>query len=192
MRLSKTAYYADFLLYAAIVLALAAYICVAGSWPMRRLWLEDFAIGAVAWTLLEYVLHRWVLHCVPLIAPLHDAHHQAPRELRGTPTWLTLAIIWALFFVPAWRIWSVTVASGLTAGVMTGYWWYGMLHHVSHHGRPTLLAAWTSGCVRRHLRHHYAKRPVNFGFTTAFWDHLFGTADRPSRAMARVFRRPPP
>ncbi len=189
MRLSKTAYYADFYVYAAVVLALAIYVLLSGPWHLRLLWLGDFAIGAAVWTLLEYVLHRWVLHRVPLIAPLHDAHHRAPRELRGTPTWVTLAIIWIVFFLPAWSIWSVTVASGLTAGVMTGYWWYGILHHVSHHGRPALLAAWMSKCVRRHLRHHYAKRPVNFGFTTALWDHLFGTADRPARTVAQSFRR---
>lgn len=182
MRLSKTAYYADFVVYAAIVLILAIQVWLRGQWPERLEWLGDFAVGMGAWTAFEYVLHRWVLHRVPGIAPLHEAHHRSPRDLMGTPTWLTLALIWITFFLPAWWLWSFTAASGLTAGVMTGFLWYGILHHVAHHGRPTLLAIWLSGCIRRHLRHHYSKRPVNFGFTTALWDHLLGTADHRPRA----------
>lgn len=191
MRLSKTAYYGDFIVYSIIVLALALHVWLRNQWPVRLQWLGEFALGLAAWTLLEYVLHRWVLHRVPIIAPMHEAHHRSPRALLGTPTWLTLAVFWAVFFLPTWRGWSFVAASGLTAGVMMGFLWYGILHHVAHHGRPTLLATWLSGCVRRHLRHHGSKRPVNFGFTTPLWDHLFGTADRslkPSRA-ARVVPR---
>ncbi len=186
MRLSKAAYYADFVIYAAIVLALTIHVWLRGQWPVRLQWLGEFAIGMGAWTLLEYVLHRWVLHRVPIIAPMHEAHHRSPRALLGTPTWLTLAMIWIIFFLPTWWGWSFTAASGLTGGVMMGFLWYGILHHVAHHGRPTRLATRLSGCVRRHLRHHYSKRPVNFGVSTAFWDHVFGTADRIRPGIRRV------
>jgi sterol desaturase/sphingolipid hydroxylase (fatty acid hydroxylase superfamily) len=189
MRLSKTVYFGDFFIYAAIILALAIDVWLRGQWSVRLQWLGEFAIGIAAWTLLEYVLHRWVLHRVPIIAPMHEAHHRSPRDLLGTPTVVTLAMLWILFFLPTWWGFSFTAASGVTAGGMMGYLWYGILHHVAHHGRPVLVARWASGCVRRHLRHHYAKRPVNFGFTTAFWDHFFGTADRSSQAIAHSSRR---
>jgi len=185
MRLSKAAYYADFFIYAFIVLGLAIAAWLGGQWPARLQWLGDFAIGMGAWTLLEYVLHRWVLHRVPFIAPMHAEHHRSPRALIGTPTWLTLVMLWSIFFLPTRWVCSFTAASGLTAGAMTGFFWYGVLHHVAHHGRPRLLARWMSACVRRHLRHHYSKRPVNFGFTTALWDHLFGTAER-ARKLSRA------
>lgn len=188
MRLSKTAYYADFFIYGTIVLSLATYVCLQGQWLVRLQWLGEFALGMITWTLLEYVLHRWVLHRVPFIAPMHDAHHRAPRELLGTPTWLSLSVMGLVFFLPIWREWSFIAASGVTAGIMMGFLWYGVTHHASHHGRPKLLATRLSGCMRRHLRHHYSKRAVNFGFTTAFWDHVFGTAERTSGAIAR---RPP-
>jgi sterol desaturase/sphingolipid hydroxylase (fatty acid hydroxylase superfamily) len=191
MRLSKTAYYGDFFIYAAIVLGLAIYVWLQGQWSVRLQWLGEFAVGMGAWTLLEYALHRWVLHRVPIIAPMHEAHHRSPRALLGTPTPVTLAMIWTLFFLPTWWHWSFNAASGLTAGVMVGYMWYGILHHVAHHGRPALLAAWASGQVRRHLRHHYSKRPVNFGFTTALWDHLFGTAERTAHAAGHGSGRSP-
>lgn len=188
MRLSKTAYYGDFVVYATIVLVLATSVWLRGRWPLRLQWLGAFAIGMGVWTLLEYLLHRWVLHQVPIIAPLHDAHHRSPRALLGTPTWLSLAVIWSVFFLPAWWGGSFTLASGLTAGIMMGFLWYGVLHHATHHGRPKLLATRLSGCVRRHARHHYSKRPVNFGVTTALWDYVFGTADRPREPIGESAR----
>lgn len=189
MRLSKTTYYGDFFIYAAIILALAITVWMQQRWPLRLQWLGEFAIGMSIWTFLEYVLHRWVLHRVPYIAPMHDAHHRAPRDLLGTPTWLSVPLIWLIFFFPLWREGSFAAASGLTAGVMTGFFWYGVLHHAAHHGRPRLLATWFSNCTRRHARHHYSKRSVNFGVTTAVWDHLFGTAEGTSRAVTPSPRR---
>ena len=187
MRLSKTAYYADFVIYAAAVLWLGWLACLAPGWPARLQWLALFASGMAGWTLLEYLLHRFVLHRVPVVAPMHDAHHRAPREFIGTPTWLTLGIFWLAVFVPVWRAWSFTAASGLMAGVMMGFLWYGILHHTVHHGRPRLLAWRLTACTRRHLRHHYSRQPVNFGVTTALWDHVFGTAEQlpcPPRSAA--------
>lgn len=189
MRLSKTAYYSDFVVYGTIVGALAVHVWLRGQWPLRLQWLAVFALGMGLWTLLEYVLHRWVLHRVPIIAPMHEAHHRSPRALLGTPTWLSLSVIWALFFLPTWYFWSFTAGSGLTAGIMTGFLWYGILHHATHHGRPTLLATRLSGCVRRHSRHHYSKRPVNFGVTIALWDYVFGTVDRPPNSRTSTSRR---
>ena len=187
MELSRTAYYGDFAIYAVIVLALALQATVQSQWTGRLEWLGVFAVGMAVWTLLEYVLHRWVMHRAPIIAPLHDAHHRAPSALLGTPTWLTLSIIWGVFFLPVWRGWSLAVASGLTAGVMMGYLWYGILHHAVHHDRPRLLAAWLADCRHRHLRHHASRQGVNFGVTTSLWDHLFGTAERtPDRKLQKV------
>ena len=186
MHLSKAAYYADFVIYAVVVLALALQAGVQWQWPERLQWLGAFGIGAAVWTLLEYVLHRWVLHRAPLISPLHDAHHRSPLALIGSPTWLTLAIIWGAFFLPLWHSWSFVVASGLTAGVMMGFLWYGILHHVVHHDRPASLARRLRHCKRRHLRHHASRQAVNFGVSTSLWDHLLGTEEAPRRIPDRA------
>jgi len=58
MRLSKTAYYADFIVYAAIVVVLAIHVLAARAVVWRLRWLRGFALGMGAWTLLEYLLHR--------------------------------------------------------------------------------------------------------------------------------------
>jgi sterol desaturase/sphingolipid hydroxylase (fatty acid hydroxylase superfamily) len=109
---------------------------------------------------------------------MHVVHHDSPRAFIGTPTWISLGVIWLVFFLPAWRGFSLNVASGLTAGVMLGFLWYGILHHAIHHRRPRLLASWVSAAAQRHRRHHYSGRPGNFGVTTPVWDYVFGTVVR--------------
>ena len=175
MRLSKTAYYADFAIYALVVVALA---CIAASnpdGPERLRWLEAFPGGAMLWTLVEYLLHRFVHHRWRTFTAMHALHHAAPRDFVGTPTWITLGILWSVFFVPEWRLWSFNTASGLIAGIMTGFLWYGALHHIIHHGRPRAIASLLTQSAHRHRQHHYSGRQGNFGVTTSIWDHLFGT-----------------
>ncbi len=186
MRLSKTAYYADFMIYAGAVAALAVFAAGESGRAAHATWIEAFAVGAALWTLLEYLLHRFILHRWRPFAAMHAFHHAAPRDLVGTPTWITLGIFWSLFFVPEWWLWSFNVASGLVAGVMAGFLWYGLLHHLIHHGRPRIIAALLEKSAGRHRQHHYARRCGNFGVTTPIWDHLFGTViEKPVRTRTR-------
>jgi sterol desaturase/sphingolipid hydroxylase (fatty acid hydroxylase superfamily) len=175
MLLSKTAYYADFVIYAAVIGALGSIAAFGAGWEERFKWLSYCAAGVMVWTLLEYLLHRFVLHQVPVFADMHTVHHASPRAFVGTPTWLTLAALWLVFFFPAWWGLSFNAASGLISGVMLGFLWYGILHHVVHHRRPRLLALLMPECAVRHSRHHYSSQAGNFGVTTPLWDYLFGT-----------------
>lgn len=175
MLLSKTAYYADFVIYAAVLLALGSLAALSADWLGRFTWLCAFTAGWALWTLLEYLMHRFVLHRVPPFAAMHALHHASPRAFIGTPTWLTLAILWLLFFLPAWRSVSFNVASGLFAGTVMGFLWYGILHHVILHGRPRILASLVARCARRHQRHHCSGRRGNYGVTVSLWDLVFKT-----------------
>ncbi len=196
MRLSKTAYYADFVIYAIVIGGLFSLSALGSrSWALLD-WLVAAAAGMVVWTLMEYALHRFVLHRVPVIAAMHDVHHASPRALIGTPTWVTLTLFLVVVFLPAWRALSFNTSSGLTAGAMSGFLWYGILHHTIHHGRPRALASRLREIAHRHLRHHYSRRQGNFGVTTIFWDWVFGTrltvsrsgqaADRQRGAIERI------
>ncbi|HXR19010.1 MAG TPA: sterol desaturase family protein [Steroidobacteraceae bacterium] len=178
MLLSKTAYYADFAINAIIIGALTLIAACGADWARRLQWFALLVTGMVAWTLLEYLLHRFVLHQLPIFSHMHAAHHDSPRALVGAPTWLSLTFLWLAIFLPAWRSLSFNVASGLIAGVMLGYLWYGILHHAIHQRRPRLLASRLQTSIHRHLRHHYSSAAGNFGVTTPLWDYLFGTSCR--------------
>lgn len=193
MRLSRTAYYADFAIYAAVLAVLLAIAAGGPSWTQRLHWLTACAGGALGWTLIEYLLHCFVLHgdsvLGSMFAPMHAVHHESPRAYVGTPTWITLGVFSLAAFVPAWVCVSLNVASGLTAGLMAGFLWYGVVHHVIHYRRPRLLVALLSDTARRHMYHHYSAQPGNFGVTLAFWDRVFGTVIEGQRpAMRRAVR----
>jgi len=181
MQLSKTSYYADFVVYAVVILGMTLIAAVTGDWLDRLRWASACTVGIALWTLLEYVLHRFAFHGRTMFAPMHARHHVAPKAYIGTPTWLSLAILAVGIFLPVWGLSSRNVASGVTAGVMLGFFIYGLLHHAIHHRRPRLLMAWLGTATRRHMHHHHAVRGGNYGVTTQLWDLVFGTVlDRPS------------
>lgn len=175
MRLSKTGYYADFGIYAAIVTTATIVTAWRSTGYEMSIWLLTAAVGFAFWTFSEYILHRFVLHKIEPFAAMHDAHHEDPLAFVGTPTWLSLGVILGVVFFPTWALGSFNTACGLTAGVMAGFFWYGVVHHAIHHRRPRPIATQLIMASRRHAQHHYSREAGNFGVTTSFWDHVFGT-----------------
>src|ERR1022692_3093513 len=90
MQLSKTAYYADFAIYAIVLLVLISIAGLSADWAERLKWVAALTTGGATWTFLEYLLHRFVLHRLPIFTAMHAVHHASPRAFVGTPTWLTL------------------------------------------------------------------------------------------------------
>ena len=132
MQLTKTGYYADFVVYPTLVLALG-WIGLRHAPSIERLeWMLACAVGAALWTLLEYLLHRHVLHRLAPFQRLHDLHHARSTALVGTPTWLSLCLFAGLA-LSIWHEADEDLASGLTAGLMLGYLCYVGVHHAVHH-----------------------------------------------------------
>ena len=188
----KAGYYADFVIYGVIVVVLVV-LASRESRSDQLIWLTAAIAGAGSWTLIEYLLHRLVFHRMPLIATLHRVHHVAPRAYVSTPTWASLLTL-GLLFVPIWRLFSLNVACGATNGLITGWLWYGIVHHVIHYRRPRRLAIALRAASKRHFLHHSPYMSGNFGVTTAVWDHVFGTyIPFGARAVAfRMIRSPRP
>jgi sterol desaturase/sphingolipid hydroxylase (fatty acid hydroxylase superfamily) len=86
--------------------------------------------------------------------------------------------------LPAWLLGGRLLATGLTAGLATGYLWYMVVHHATHFWigrRDSYLYA----AKRRHALHHHRDGERNFGVTTGFWDRVFGTEFEASTAPRR-------
>ena len=178
MRPSKLTYYADFVVYPVVIIGLAGCGLTRSTWQNRIEWLCTAMAGFVIWTLLEYVLHRSVLHKKTYFAPMHGQHHAAPLAFIGTPAWVSVAVLSGAFLFPTWYWVGFNVADGLTVGVMLGYWWYGVVHHMVHHHANTSSPSYFNGLRAWHMRHHYSPKRGNFGVTTPVWDHVFGTTIR--------------
>ena len=174
----KAAYRADFALYGAAVLGLAAFL-LAGEPHAPRLEVVAFALlGLASWTGIEYALHRFVLHGLQPFKGWHEQHHQRPTALIGAPTILSATLIATLVFLPALALSDPWHACALTLGVLAGYLAYGITHHATHHWRAE--SAWLKRRKRWHALHHYqAEQPGCYGVTSAFWDHVFRTTGGP-------------
>jgi sterol desaturase/sphingolipid hydroxylase (fatty acid hydroxylase superfamily) len=115
---------------------------------------------------------------MPVFSPMHATHHAAPLDLIGTPTWISVAVWCGAILLPAWIWLGFNEANGLTVGVMLGYWWYGIVHHVIHHRAHESSSAYFDALRAWHMRHHHSPKRGNFGVTTRIWDFVFGTAIR--------------
>lgn len=171
---SKLVYRADFALYGAASVGLAVYLMVASPREQGLAIMALALIGLLGWTLIEYVLHRFILHGLPPFSEWHAAHHRRPTALISTPTLMSATLIAALVFLPEWALGGPWHACALTFGVLTGYLAYSITHHATHHWHAD--NAWFKRRQHWHALHHSSiGKPGHYGVTSAFWDHVFGS-----------------
>src|SRR6476646_9400235 len=130
---SRAAYRADFTLYGALVVALPVFLMLAQP---ARAWPELGALaltGLLAWTLIEYAMHRFVLHGMAPFREWHAQHHARPSARIASPTILSAGLILGLVFLSALALGDVWTACALTLGVLIGYFGYAVTHHATHH-----------------------------------------------------------
>jgi sterol desaturase/sphingolipid hydroxylase (fatty acid hydroxylase superfamily) len=118
-----------------------------------------FGGGVVAWTLAEYIVHRFVLHH---LAPReHALHHANPDRAVLTIFWQ----IWVCFALVYF------IAGGVfVAGTLVAYAWYLFVHHCAHHSPDKIPLP-----LLKHHRSHHQFATRNYGVSTTLWDHVFGT-----------------
>lgn len=171
---SKTVYWADFALHGAAVAILAGALAWDNGAAHRvPAALAVACAGWAAWTLVEYVLHRFVLHGLAPFKHWHALHHDRPAALIAGPTLLSASLLLLLVFLPAWLWLPHWAAEALVLGVVSGYLAYGLVHHATHHWR--MPAGWLQRRKRWHALHHHRQGAHCYGVTTGFWDRRFGS-----------------
>ena len=175
---SKSAYRADFSVYAVVVTVLAfllvGYAPVGQRYPIVAL----SVAGLASWSIIEYTLHRFVFHGPAPFCHWHGEHHRRPTALIGTPTTISLGLFILLVFTPSLLLGNVWQAGAFTFGVLVGYLAYAVIHHAVHHWH--FDSTWLRRRKRFHAIHHHPLGPTAYyGVTTPFWDHVFGTIEAP-------------
>ena len=150
------------------------------------------AAGWALWTLGEYVLHRFAMHQLRGKGVMSREHllHHVTADWSFDPltllSWLGVILVGTTLWAPlGWLLGGAVWGLALAGGWTVGYFFY-EYHHAMSHLRPptTRYQRW----VRRHHFHHHFGAPLaNHGVTTSFWDHVWGTWQRPERV--RVPRR---
>lgn len=188
--LSKTAWYVVPIVWLPPV-AYGTYVARAGlSSTMEEVayWL----FGLFLWTLVEYILHRFLFHLDKYLPDnraaltmhflLHGIHHYLPMDkLRLVmPPTLFLALA-----TPFWKLahfvfyWNWSVATAVFCGGIFGYICYDLTHYFLHHRN---LPFYWRQLKKYHLQHHFMDYENGFGVTSRFWDGIFGTQLAPPPA----------
>jgi len=153
-----------------VPLASVIFIDLAG---VDRLYLV--LAGLAAWTLLEYLVHRFVFHRYSsLCRRLHQLHHDHPNDLDAERSSLSTPLI--AFPIGFLLIATAGVEDGsaIFTGLLLGYLAFITVHYAVHRlpiGPNSRLFYSTK---LRHLTHHRFEN-CNFGVTTSFWDIVFRT-----------------
>lgn len=180
MNQTKIGYYADLFFYPIAVGGLLLYDLNGRGFALHSRWWLALVCGAILWTLVEYLLHRFVYHKVAVVRELHGMHHSRPNDFIGAPIWISIVgFSSSLSFLAL--LWDTEIACGTTSGLIVGYVSYVLIHDAVHRWQLG-ERSWMRSHRLWHLRHHRNPVPGNFGVTTGFWDRVFGTAIVPERA----------
>lgn len=195
------AYRADFCFYGAALLGLGVALVWTGPPDLRLLgWV---VAGAWTWTLLEYLLHRFVLHGLAPFKQWHVEHHRRPTALIAAPTVLSAAVFTVVLLPAAW-LFGPRPAAALGVGLLGAYLVYGLIHHAIH--RPMTAYATHFGgrwLLKRRLWHGQHHRRMHmtpgnpqssvtegyYGVSSAWWDRVFRTDRRITSSACRWQRR---
>jgi sterol desaturase/sphingolipid hydroxylase (fatty acid hydroxylase superfamily) len=139
-----------------------------------------FFVGIVAFTLVEYLMHRYVFHMgtytkakEKLQYTIHGVHHEYPKDKTrlAMPPLLSITISTILLLI--FRVLMGDVVFAFLPGFLVGYSAYISVHYMIHAYQPPksfLKILWVN-----HSIHHYKNGEVVFGVSSPFWDYVFGT-----------------
>lgn len=174
----------------------------AGVAPLRVALL--FLGGLVLWTLVEYLVHRFVFHTTPeleeevrqIVLSLepdepalskirgfrqrhyflaHGVHHDYPNDSKRLVVPPSISILVALILLPSFSL-AFGSGAGLAVfgGFTIGYLIYDSIHYAVHHFSPNNRVMLY--LKKKHFRHHYQNSRRDFGVSSPLWDWILRTA----------------
>lgn len=144
--------------------------------------------GVVVWSLVEYVLHRYIFHWTNDTALgkrihflFHGVHHDFPNDSDRLVMPLLMSLPLAVIF---YGLYYVTLggprlAEPFFVGFAIGYLAYDGTHYAVHHFKQTTRIG--KFVKRHHMLHHHADHDGGFGVSSPVWDYVFGTMPQVSK-----------
>jgi len=157
--------------FVTVPLAIAIFVDLAGIYRLHLV-----LAGVAAWTLLEYLVHRFVFHRHAVGQRLHQLHHDHPSDPDAERSSLSTPLL--AFPIGYLLIGAAGVEDGsaIFAGLLLGYLAFIAVHYAVHRW-PIEPGSRLYPAKLRHLTHHCLE-DCNFGVTTIFWDIVFRTQAR--------------
>ncbi len=174
--LSKVHYTTPLIVFVPII-AYFIYLSIA-----RGTNVVDFFIwgifGFLAWTLVEYIMHRFIFHYHPssewgkkLHFIFHGIHHDYPcdRLRLVLPPSVSIPLATGFYFIFKNSI-SPEGFDAFFALFLFGYLMYDMIHYSIHH--VPLKGKFWNVIKTHHLKHHYVDPDKGYGVSSPLWDIL--------------------
>ena len=139
-----------------------------------------FIGGTLAFTLIEYLMHRYLFHLPPtselnkeIAYKLHGIHHDYPKDKSrlAMPPYVSLAL--ATLFLLLYNQLMGNAAFSFTAGFVVGYAGYLSVHYMVHAyqvPKNIFKKLWV-----HHGIHHHKRPDKAFGVSSPLWDYIFRT-----------------
>ena len=178
-RISRTHISIPISLFLAIS-SVSFYYGVASTTIPLGLGLAFFALGILAFTFVEYMMHKHFFHMEPdtplkdkLQYNVHGVHHDYPRDKDrlAMPPFVSAAYAAILYLL--FTLLMGDFALYFLPGFLLGYSGYLGVHYVVHVYNPPknfLKVLWVN-----HAIHHYKDPDAAFGVSSPLWDYLLGT-----------------
>jgi sterol desaturase/sphingolipid hydroxylase (fatty acid hydroxylase superfamily) len=167
----------------ALYLPVVAYMLYVSLWQRHLSFVAVvalFLLGVLLWTLIEYLIHRYIFHYEPktrwgkqLHFVIHGVHHDYPNDARRLVMPPVISIPLAFLFFGLFFLIFGGLAPAVFAGLVFGYICYDMLHYATHHlAMKGGVWLWLK---QYHLRHHFKDDEVGYGISSPLWDYVFRT-----------------
>src|SRR5438046_10466512 len=160
---------------------LVLYLPVVGYMLYLALWRQKlsflvvagfFLLGILLWTLLEYLIHRYVFHYEPktrlgkrLHYIIHGVHHDYPNDARRLVMPPSVSVPLAFLFYGMFVLIFARFASSAFAGLVFGYVCLDMLPYTMHHfPMKGGVSLWL---MQYHVRYHYKDDHVGYWIGTS-------------------------
>jgi sterol desaturase/sphingolipid hydroxylase (fatty acid hydroxylase superfamily) len=145
---------------------------------LSALWL--FPSGWLTFTLVEYLIHRFLFHFnaktekeLDVQYNIHGVHHEFPRDKDRLAMPPVISILVSGGFYLFFRMLMGDDSMLFFSGFVAGYSSYLLIHYAVHVKKPPqnfLKYFW-----RHHSLHHYASVHSAFSVSLPLWDYVFGT-----------------
>lgn len=142
-----------------------------------------FLLGMLAFTWVEYNLHRYVFHMKTFTSgrrriqyTIHGVHHEFPKDKDRLAMPPLLSVTLSTILLLIFRVILGDFVFSFLPGFLVGYAGYLSVHYMVHTSQPPknfLKSLWIN-----HSIHHYKDGEMVFGVSSPLWDYIYGTMVR--------------
>ncbi|HNQ13270.1 MAG TPA: sterol desaturase family protein [Bacteroidia bacterium] len=195
-RISRTHFAVPVVLFYLISIGLIVYTAIKLD---NVSWLDQlllFPLGFLVFTLVEYLIHRYLFHFEPkndkqkkMMYSMHGVHHEFPRDKDRLAMPIPMALIIATVFFFVFNLLLGPKVFAFIPGFYFGYSTYLFVHYAVHALRPPnnfLKILWT-----HHSLHHYKDENTAFSVSVPLWDYLFSSMPQREKPVDRAAEKLP-